>query len=54
MQHIRKTIEALRRHIAASEDREALEEVDALLDVALQEVRRKLADKLRAERRDRL
>lgn len=53
MHHIRKTIEDLRRYIAVSESRDELEEVDALLDVALQEVRRRLAEKLRAERRDR-
>lgn len=42
MQHIRKTIEELRRYIAANERREELEEVDALLAIALEEVRRKL------------
>ena len=43
MQHIRKSIEELRRYIAASEARAELEEVDALLAVALAELRRKLA-----------
>lgn len=43
MQHIRTSIEGLRRYIAASEVRIELEEVDALLAVALEEVRRKLA-----------
>lgn len=43
MQHIRETLVRLRRYIAASESREELEEVDALLAVALEEVRRKLA-----------
>lgn len=43
MKHIRKTIEDLRRYIAASEMRAELEEIDALLAVALEELRRKLA-----------
>lgn len=43
MQHIRETIVDLRRYIAKSEVRKDLEEVDALLAVALEEVRRKLA-----------
>lgn len=43
MRHIRPTIEELRRYIAKSEARADLEEVDALLAVALEEVRRKLA-----------
>ena len=43
MQHVRKSIEDLRRYIAASKVRAELEEVDALLAVALEEVRRKLA-----------
>lgn len=45
MQHIRRTIEDLRRYIAASQSRSELEEVDTLLAVALEEVRRKLAAK---------
>lgn len=45
MNHIQKTIENLRRYIAESEVRADLEEVDALLSVALEEVRRKLAMK---------
>ena len=43
MQHIRRKIEELRRYIAKNEARADLEEVDALLGVALEEVRRKLA-----------
>lgn len=43
MQHIRETLVELRRYIAASESRVELEEVDALLAVAVEEVRRKLA-----------
>jgi predicted transcriptional regulator len=43
MQHVRRTIEELRRYIAASKSRSDLEEVDVLLAVALEEVRRKLA-----------
>lgn len=43
MKHIRKTIEELRRYIAESDARADLEEVDGLLAVALEEVRRKLA-----------
>ena len=43
MKHVGQTIEELRRYIARSEARADLEEVDALLSVALEEVRRKLA-----------
>lgn len=43
MQHVRETLEALRRYIAKSEARAELEEVDTLLSVALDEVRRKQA-----------
>ena len=43
MTHVQKTIEELRRYIAQSEARAELEEVDTLLSVALEEVRRKLA-----------
>ena len=43
MRHIHKTIEELRRYIARSEARADLEQVDSLLSVALEEVRRKLA-----------
>jgi hypothetical protein len=42
MQHVRKSIEDLRRYIAVSDSREELEEVDALLGVALEELRRAL------------
>ncbi len=45
MHHVRKTIEDLRRYIAMSESRAELEEVDTLLAVALEEVRRKLSKK---------
>lgn len=48
MKHVRETIEELRHYIAASEDRTDLEEVDTLLAVALEEVRRKLAKKQQA------
>lgn len=51
MQHIRRTIEELRRYIAASETRADLEEVDVLLGVALDELRRKIAEQRQAERR---
>ena len=44
MQHIRKTIEELRRYIAVSEVRADLEEIDTLLAIALEEIRRKLAE----------
>jgi ElaB/YqjD/DUF883 family membrane-anchored ribosome-binding protein len=45
MQHVRKTIEQLLDYIATSADHAELEEVEALLAVALQDVRRKLAKK---------
>ena len=45
MQHVRKTVEELRRYIAKSESREELEEVDILLSLILEELRRKLAKK---------
>lgn len=45
MQHVRHSIEDLRRYIAQSGARAELEEVDSLLSVALEEVRRKLAVK---------
>jgi len=44
VQHVRKTIEDLRRYIATSNVREDLEEVDGLLAIALVELRRKLSD----------
>lgn len=50
MQHVRKTIEELLRYIKASADRDELEEVEALLAVALQEMRRNLAKKQQASR----
>lgn len=42
MQHVRNTIEQLRRYIASCEAHDELEEVDTLLAVALEEVRRKI------------
>lgn len=45
MQHVRKTIEQLLDYIEKSADHAELEEVEALLAVALQDVRRKLAKK---------
>lgn len=47
MLHIRQTLEQLLRYIEASADRAELEEVEALLGVALQEVRAKLTKKPR-------
>ena len=43
MRHVHRTIEDLRRYIARSESRAELEEVDALLAVALEELKRKLS-----------
>lgn len=43
MRHVRATIEELRRYISTCEARGELEEVDALLAIALEEVRRRLA-----------
>lgn len=51
MRHVRKSIEELRRYIASSTARAELEEVDALLAVALEEVRRKLATEAREDQR---
>lgn len=51
MQHIRQSIEELRRYIASSTARAELEEVDSLLAVALEEVRRKLAAAPRKDQR---
>lgn len=45
MRHIAQVLEELRRYIAGKDDRAELEEIDALLSVALEEVRRKLAQK---------
>jgi hypothetical protein len=42
MQHVRHTIEQLRRYIATCEAHDELQEVDTLLGVALEEVRRKI------------
>jgi len=43
MRHIAQVLEELRRYIAGKEDRAELQEIDTLLNVALEEVRRKLA-----------
>jgi hypothetical protein len=45
MKHVRATLEELRRYISTCEARPELEEVDVLLSMALEEVRRKLASK---------
>ena len=45
MRHVQEVIRELRRYIAAKPDRADLEEIDTLLAVALEEVRRKLAQK---------
>ena len=45
MQHVRSTIEQLRRYIAGCDDRDELQEVDVLLSVALEEVRRGIQHK---------
>ncbi|WP_459086008.1 hypothetical protein [Mesorhizobium sp. A556] len=45
MQHVRRTIEDLRRYISTCEDHTDLEEVDTLLAVAVEEVRRKIQQK---------
>lgn len=44
VKHVRKTIEELRRYIAENDSQHALQEVDTLLSIALEEVRRKLAE----------
>ena len=48
MKHIAQVLEELRRYIAGKEDRAELEEIDTLLSVALEEVRRKLAGTYRS------
>ncbi|MGB3643490.1 MAG: hypothetical protein WBA15_03340 [Mesorhizobium sp.] len=45
MKHVRATLEELRRYISTCEAKPELEEVDVLLSMALEEVRRKLASK---------
>ncbi len=50
MRHVYRTIEQLRRYIAGCDNRDALQEVDALLGVALEEVKRKLQQKEIRER----
>lgn len=52
MQHIQKTIIELRRYIAASSVRSELEEIDALLAVAQEELRRKLSRMISEQQRD--
>ena len=51
MKHVRATIEELRRYISTCEAKLELEEVDNLLAIALEEVRRKLAQKQQKDRR---
>lgn len=46
MKHVRASLEELRRYITTCEARPELEEVDVLLSMALEEVRRKLASKI--------
>jgi hypothetical protein len=45
MKHIAQVLEELQHYIAGKEDRAELEEIDTLLSLALEEVRRKLAQK---------
>ncbi len=54
MQHVRTTIEQLRRYIATCEAHDELLEVDTLLAVALEEVRRKIQQSRDRDRPDRL
>jgi len=51
VKHVRATIEELRRYISTCEAKLELEEVDNLLAIALEEVRRKLAQKQQKDRR---
>jgi hypothetical protein len=44
VKHVRETIEELRRYIAQNDSHHVLEEVDTLLSVALEDVRRKLTE----------
>lgn len=50
MRHVQRTIEELRRYIARQATADELEDVDVLLSVALEEVRRKLGSQPRAVR----
>jgi hypothetical protein len=43
MRHIEQVLRELRHYIAEKEDHSELEEIDTLLSIALEEVRRKLA-----------
>jgi hypothetical protein len=52
MQHVRHTIEQLRRYIATCEAHDELQEVDTLLGVALEEVRRKIQQSSDRQRQD--
>jgi hypothetical protein len=52
MQHVRTTIEQLRRYIATCEAHDDLLEVDTLLAVALEEVRRKIQQSGNRHRQD--
>lgn len=54
MQHVRHTIEQLRRYIATCEAHDDLLEVDTLLAVALEEVRRKIQQSRDRERQSRV
>ncbi|WP_315928883.1 hypothetical protein [Mesorhizobium sp. SP-1A] len=52
MHNVRRSLEQLRRYIAGCNDRNELQEVDALLGVALEEVRRKIQQKEAREHRE--
>ncbi len=52
MKHVRQTLEELRRYIATCEAHDELQEVDILLSVALEEVRRKLRQREERERQE--
>jgi hypothetical protein len=52
MKHIAQVLEELRRYIAGKEDWAELEEIDNLLSVASEEVRRKLARQSRERKPD--
>lgn len=49
MKHVRSTIEELRRYISTCEAHNELQEVDTLLALALEEIRRKLTAAQRKE-----
>ncbi|WP_315919749.1 hypothetical protein [Mesorhizobium sp. SP-1A] len=52
MHNVRRSLEQLRRYIAGCEDRDELQEVDALLGVALEEVRQKIQQKAAHEHKE--